>query len=96
MVPYGGCLDSRTVVAETRPRGVTSQEAPVSRLPVSVVTLIAAIDVFVVSAAYAAGRSGHSDSAWTNRAYWFGQALVLIPITARLLSRRVLTNTTEP
>src|SRR5271166_1535338 len=61
-----------------------------SRLPVSVVTLIAAIGVFVASAAYTAGRMGYASSPWADRAYWLGQALVVAPVALRLLSRRSL------
>ncbi len=64
-----------------------------SRLPVSVVTLIAALGVLVASAAYAAGRAGYASSSWADRAYWLGQALVLAPAAGRLLSRRRLTPT---
>jgi len=77
-------------VPGVRRDAATSQQAPASRLPISVVTLIASIGVFVVSAAYTAGRLGYASSAWANRAYWFGQALVLVPIAARLLGRRSL------
>jgi hypothetical protein len=61
-----------------------------SRLPVSVVMLIAATGVLIVAAAYTAGRLGHASSPWANRAYWFGQALILGPTACRLLSKRVL------
>lgn len=73
--------------------GETSQAASVSRLPISVITLIVSTGVFFSSAAYTAGRMGYADSAWPNRVYWFGQALVLIPIAGRLFSRRPLTRT---
>ena len=63
---------------------------PESRLPVSVVTLIAAVGVLVASAAYAAGRMGYASSPWADRAYWLGQALVVAPVAERLLSRRRL------
>jgi len=75
------------------PRREPSAAAPAvleSRLPVSVVTLISAIGVFVASAAYAAGRMGYASSPWADRAYWLGQALVVAPIALRLLSRRSL------
>jgi hypothetical protein len=64
------------------------QEIPPSRLPVSLVTLIASIGVLVAVVAFTAGRLGYSSPAWQNRTYWLGQALVLVPITFRLLSRR--------
>lgn len=67
---------------------VTAQKTPASRLPVSVVTVIASIGVLIASVAYVAGRQGYSESPWANRTYWLGQAFVLAPIAARLLSRR--------
>ena len=62
-----------------------------SRLPVSVVALIAATGVLVVAASYTAGRLGHAGTSWADNLYWFGQLLILAPVAARLLSRRVLT-----
>jgi hypothetical protein len=62
-----------------------------SRLPVSVVALCAATGVLVVAAAYTAGRLNYASSPWVDRAYWLGQALILAPTAARLLSRRLLT-----
>ena len=59
-------------------------------LPVSLVAVTAATGVLLVAAAYTAGRLGHAES-WANRTYWLGQVLVLLPTSARLLSRRVLT-----
>ena len=61
-----------------------------SRLPVSVVALIAATGVLVVAAAYTAGRQGHAGAPWADRMYWLGQLLILTPVAARLLSRRAL------
>jgi hypothetical protein len=61
-----------------------------SRLPVSVVALSAAFGVLVVAAAYTAGRLGYASSPWADRAYWLGQALIVAPVAARLLSRRHL------
>jgi hypothetical protein len=71
-------------------RSGTTREAKQSRLPVSVLTLLAAMGVFCANAAFVAGRLGHADSDWANRAYWLGQALILIPIGIRLFSRRPL------
>lgn len=59
-----------------------------SRLPVSLVTLAASIGVLVVVAAFTAGRLGYGSPEWQDRTYWLGQALVLVPITFKLLSRR--------
>jgi hypothetical protein len=65
--------------------------APRRSLPVAVVALLAATGVIVVAVADTAGRLGHGPSAWPDRTYWFGQALIVVPAAARLLSRRVLT-----
>jgi hypothetical protein len=64
-----------------------------SRLPASVVSLSAAIGVLLVAAAYMAGRTGHASSAWADRTYWLGQALIVVPAAIRLLSQKVLTAT---
>jgi hypothetical protein len=61
-----------------------------SRLPVSVVALIAATGVMLAGAAYTAGRLGHSGASWADRLYWLAQLLILAPVAARLLSRRAL------
>ena len=68
-------------------------QAVQSRLPVSLVALCAAAGVLVAAAAYTAGRLGHSGSPWADRAYWLGQALILVPSAARLLSRRAVSAT---
>jgi hypothetical protein len=44
-----------------------------------------------VSAAYGVGRVGYASSPWADRAYWVGQALIVVPATAWMLTRRVLT-----
>lgn len=61
-----------------------------SRLPVGAVTLSAAVGVLVVAAADTAGRLGHASAPWANRLYWLGQALILAPAGARIVSRRPL------
>jgi hypothetical protein len=61
-----------------------------SRLPVSVVALLAATGVVMAAAAYTAGRVGHLAPSWADRLYWLGQLLILIPVAARLLGRRAL------
>ena len=92
MVAMGGSLGSRAAV-----RGVSrAEQAPeasaLSRIPVSVIALIAAIGVFVSSMGYAAGRAGDGPgSASGVRLYWLGQVLILLPVAGRLLSRRHLT-----
>jgi hypothetical protein len=76
--------------ASSRTGDAAGCPAASSRLPVSVVTLSAAVGVLVVAAAYTAGRLGHASSPWADRAYWLGQALIVGPVAARLLSRRRL------
>jgi hypothetical protein len=75
---------------ETQGTSETTRAVKQSRLPASVITLLAAMGVFCANAAFVAGRLGHADSDWANRAYWLGQALILIPIGIRLFSRRPL------
>ena len=60
------------------------------RLPACVVALIAAVGVLVVAAAFTAGRLGYANSPWAHGAYWLGQVLIVVPVAARLLSRRHL------
>lgn len=90
--PRTGAQPERARGAGTRPRGTAGHEAKASRLPVSVVALLVAIGVLIDSVAYASGRLGHADSAAANRTYWLGQAFVLIPVAARLISRRRISN----
>lgn len=61
---------------------------PPPRLPVSAVALSAAAGVLVVASAFTAGHLGHAGSPWANWVFWLGEALILIPVAARLLSRR--------
>ena len=76
--------------AASRPNG--SQAAALSRVPISVITLIAAIGVLVSSVATRTDAHGLRQFAWADRAYWLGQALILAPMAGRLLSRRRLSN----
>jgi hypothetical protein len=62
-----------------------------SRLPVSAVALLAAAGVLVVALADTAGRMGHASSAWADRTYWLGQALIVVPVGVRMVGRRVRT-----
>jgi hypothetical protein len=72
----------------TRP---AAEPSLLSRVPVSVITLVAAIGVLVTSVGYADGRAGNGPhSAPGVFLYWLGQLLILGPIAARLLSRRQL------
>jgi hypothetical protein len=83
--------DAPRGLQETTLGGRGRHAARRSFLPVSLVAITAATGVLIVAAAYTAGRLGHAESAWANRAYWLGQVFVLGPTSARLLSRRVLT-----
>jgi hypothetical protein len=88
-----GSLGSRAAVR----RPVRAERAPeasvISRVPVSVITLIVAIGVLVSSVGYADGRSGNGPQSGPGVAlYWLGQGLILVPIGCRLLSRRSLSN----
>ena len=65
-----------------------ASESPL--LTVGVVTLCAAVGLLVIAAAYTAGRMGYASSPWADRAYWLGQALILIPTAIRMFSRRAL------
>ena len=82
-------ISERPAVCEGH-EGTADVAAARSRLPVSVVALIAATGVLMVAAAYTAGRVGHVGPSWANRAYWLGQLLILTPVAARLLGRRAL------
>lgn len=92
MVAMDGSLDYRAVRRPSR-----AERAPrasvFSRVPVSVITLIVAVGVFVSSMGYAAGRAGNGPHSGSGHVlYWGGQALILLPIAGRLLSRRQLSN----
>ena len=86
---------SRGILARLSPpderEGNGRAQVAQSRLPVSLVALSAAAGVLVAAAAYTAGRLGYSGSPWADRAYWLGQALILVPSAVRLLSRRAVT-----
>lgn len=91
---------SGTAMRDPQERVARSQAVPgggprhagpqASIIPVSVVALSAAIGVLIVAAAYTAGRTGHTGSGWADRAYWAGQALIIVPAAVRLLGRRPL------
>lgn len=73
-----------------RPQAAARAVPERSRLPVSLVTLSAALGVLVVAAAYTAGRLGYAATSWADQVYWLGQALIVCPVAARILSPRVL------
>jgi hypothetical protein len=76
-------------VAESRPAGGWAPE-PLARCRPTVATaaLSAATGVLVVATAYTAGRLGYASARWARGVYWLGQALIVVPAAARLLSRR--------
>ena len=93
MVAMDGSLGSRAAVRSPGRVERAPEASVVSRVPISVITLIVAIGVFVSSMGYASGRAGdgpHSGPGTT--LYWIGQALILVPIACRLLSRGSLSN----
>jgi hypothetical protein len=64
-----------------------------SRIPVSVIALLAAVGVAMSSAAYGIGRAGDGPASGPGVIlYWLGQVVILVPIAGRLLSRRQLGN----
>ena len=89
MTAAGESIGRRPAAYRERGRPADASAAR-SRLPVSVVALIAATGVLVVAEAYTAGRRGHAGASWADRMYWLGQLLILTPVAARLLSRRAL------
>lgn len=76
--------------ASGRERRAASTAAARPRLAACVVALSAAVGVLVVAAAFTAGRLGYASSPWADGAYWLGQVLIVVPVAARLLSRRHL------
>jgi len=88
-----GSLGSRAAVR----RPSRAEQAPAasvfSRIPISVITLSAAIGVLVSSMGYADGRAGAGSGSGSGIAlYWLGQVLILLPIAGRLISRRQMSN----
>lgn len=88
-----GSLGSRAAVR----RPSRAEQAPAasvfSRIPISVIALVAAIGVLVSSLGYADGRAGAGSSSGPGIAlYWLGQVLIILPIGGRLLSRRQMSN----
>jgi hypothetical protein len=70
--------------------GPAESQAARSRLPVSLVALLAATGVLAAAAAYTAGRLGHTGAYSADRTYWLAQLLIVTPVAARLLGRRAL------
>jgi hypothetical protein len=57
-------------------------------LSVGLVALTAALGVLLVSIVYTAGRHGNADSKLADYGYWAGQAIIFLPVSIRLLTRR--------
>jgi hypothetical protein len=88
-----GSLGSRAAARRPSRPAQAPPASPLSRIPISVITLIVAIGVFVSCAGYAAGRAGQGPNTGSGIAlYWFGQVMIVVPIAGRLLSRRPLSN----
>lgn len=93
MVAMDGSPGSRATARIPSRPAQAPQASALSRIPISVITLIVAIGVFVSCAGYAAGRAGDGPHTGSGIAlYWFGQLMIVTPIAGRLLSRRPLSN----
>jgi hypothetical protein len=88
-----GSLGSRAAVRRPSRAEQAPEASVLSRIPISVITLIAAIGVFVSCLGYAQGRAGAGSSSGPGVVlYWLGQVLILAPIAGRLISRRQMSN----
>jgi hypothetical protein len=93
VVAMDGSLGSRTAVRRPSRAEQAPEASALSRIPVSVITLIVMIGVLVSSLGYADGRAGATpNNPHGVVLYWLGQVLILVPIAGRLLSRRPLSN----
>ena len=93
VVAMDGSLGSRATARRPSRPAQAPQASALSRIPISVITLIVAIGVFVSCAGYAAGRAGDGPHTGSGIAlYWFGQLMIVVPVAGRLLSRRPLSN----
>jgi len=89
----GGSAGSSAAVRGAGRARPAAEPSLLSSIPVSLITLAAAVGVLVTSLGYAAGRSGNGPhSAPGVFFYWLGQLIILGPIAGRLLSRRQLGN----
>jgi hypothetical protein len=93
VVAMGGSVSSRAGMRGPGRAEPAPEASMFSRVPVSIIALIAAIGVFVSCVGYADGRAGQGANSGPGIAlYWLGQCLILIPAAGRLLSRRQMTN----
>jgi hypothetical protein len=88
-----GPLGARAAVRRPSRPAQAPEASALSRIPLSVITLIVAIGVFVSCMGYARGRAGNGPNSTSGLVlYWAGQVMILVPIAGRLLSRRPLSN----
>jgi hypothetical protein len=88
-----GSLGQRAAVRRPSRVETAPKASVLSRIPISVIALIAAIGVLVSSMGYAEGRAGAGSSSGPGTVlYWLGQVLILVPIAGRLISRRQMSN----
>src|ERR1700742_1997882 len=88
-----GSLGARAAVRRPSRAERAPEASVLSRIPLSVITLVAMIGVFVTSVGYADGRPGAGPASGPGVVlFWLGQVLILVPIAGRLLSRRQLGN----
>jgi hypothetical protein len=89
----GGSVSSRAAVRRPSRAEPAREPSALSRIPISVIALVVAVGVFVSSMGYADGRTGLGSHSMPGiRLFWIGQALILVPVAGRLLSRRHLSN----
>jgi hypothetical protein len=88
-----GSLGARAPVRRPSQAERAPEASVLSRIPLSVITLVAMIGVFVTSVGYADGRTAAGPASGPGVVlFWLGQVLILVPIAGRLLSRRQLSN----
>jgi hypothetical protein len=75
-----------------QPKHVSTPERPY--LPLGAIALCAAFGLLLIAVAYTAGRHGHAGSSRAIDMYWVGQALILVPTSIRLMTRRGSTEAT--
>ena len=75
-----------------QPKHATTSERPY--LPLGTVALCTAFGLLLIAIAYTAGRHGHAGSPRAIGIYWIGQALILVPTSIRLMTRRGSTEAT--
>ena len=75
-----------------RPKHASTSERPY--LPLGAIALCAALGLLLIAFAYTAGRHGHAGSSRAIDIYWVGQALILVPTSIRLMTRRGSTEVT--